>query len=87
VQKERLVQERAVRVVLDDGDGDDSALAGIAAGLVAGPALSRDALRDFAARFEARGRWEHAAQAYAGARARNPFLCAALVAVLRPADH
>jgi hypothetical protein len=54
-------------VVLSDGDSDESVLADIAAGLVSGPALSRDALLDFAARFEGKQLWANASRAYVGA--------------------
>ena len=62
-----------MKVVLDDGDGDDSALAAIAAGLISGPEISSEALLGFARRFEARRLFESAAQAYAGVRITPSF--------------
>ena len=54
----------------EDDDGDSSALAEATAALSgssAGAGASQEAMLDFARRFEAKGAWANAVQAYAGA--------------------
>lgn len=62
------MQERAIKLMLSDGDADEASLAGLATELSAADGtLSRSALLDFASRFQAKGLWANAVQALIGA--------------------
>lgn len=68
------MQERALKLALSGDDCDDGALAHVTAQLANAKDLPRDSLLDFAARFEAKGLYANAVQAFLGARL--PLECA-----------
>jgi hypothetical protein len=86
------VQERAIKLMLSDGDTDEASLAGLVAELsVADGTLSRPALVDFAIRFQAKGLWANAVQALIGApsykiRLGMSRLCGSVPCMCSPAD-
>jgi hypothetical protein len=62
-----LVQERAIKLAMADSATDGKALAVLASGLAEGGGVSREALLEFADRFEADGQWSNAAHVLIGA--------------------
>lgn len=67
LQRDTLVQERAIRIAMDDDTASDAALAAATAGLSGDAAVPRETLLEFARKFAERSQHSAAAHAYLAA--------------------